>query len=169
MMRVRSELANCHHHFNKSKSKPPPSSSQTDMAKGALCSILFVLSCVSSIANSVPCTDLATCAACLEAGCFWQQPGAQEGLCDDECSIQDISCWGKTAHWDAPCPKTFGSEGDTSFLGEEPTICCMAMPSCRAEELESFDEPCTRQELVSKTCREHNMCCKTVYCRPHIM
>lgn len=104
------------------------------------------------------CSQHRDCATCTDASCFWQDEAG--GVCDEECSIMDVSCWGKTAEWEAHCPSVLAK---AQQVEEEP--CCDRLPSCDTDMDESISKPCTQPEMMEGTCFEKTVCCNVAWCR----
>jgi len=49
------------------------------------------------------CSNLNSCSDCTDADCFWQP--TDNGICDDECVIADLECYGSAPTWSAECPE----------------------------------------------------------------
>jgi len=66
----------------------------TDDCNGGICIEVDV---------SEGCGISSSCYDCTDSGCFWQPVG--EGICTEECMIEDLDCYGSTPNWIAECPE----------------------------------------------------------------
>ena len=62
---------------------------------------------ISLCDDNLSCNDYSACDECTDAGCFWQssQSWTGVGICEDECAIADMDCFGEAGNWTVECPE----------------------------------------------------------------